>query len=419
MGFCLSKCLPDSDMAAELEAELDETSHSYVQQSTEQSTFGTTSLLAADEVVCLNVIGEGPSGVIYKGSYRGSVVAVKKMKMISLPSKPSARENVEMELEVEATRMGSLRHPNTVLFMGACLQEDYFCIVSEYCTRGSLFNVLHAPKASASSRSRHKRKGSEPLSRAASASTASAPGGTSDPMAKKKVNLKWSLRIRLALGAARGLLYLHSADPPLVHGQLKSTNILVDDSWNAKLADFGTRRVAEAVGFDRSRMDSIDERSALLRWTAPELLKLGEERVHKGAFPSDSTSPQAVDIFSFGLIMWELTTGELPYADMHSNAEISEYVLSGCRPIMKPGQCNIKWAELMARCWSHNPSRRPSAAEIVSSLESISKADAIAQSAKKETRVVNSNRADYRFAEKPRSRSTGPSKFKSNVRVIV
>ncbi|KAF4320510.1 hypothetical protein BBO99_00005534 [Phytophthora kernoviae] len=114
-----------------------------------------------------------------------------------------------------------------------------------------------------------------------------------------------------------------------------------------------------------------------------------------------------------------LTTGELPYLDMHSNAEISEYVLSGCRPIMKPGQCNIKWAELMARCWSHNPARRPSAAEIVSSLESISKADAIAQSAKKETRVVNSNRADYRFAEKPRTRSKGSSKFKSNVRVVV
>ncbi|CAH0473913.1 unnamed protein product [Peronospora belbahrii] len=402
-------------MAAELEAELDESHHSYMQQSTEQSTFGTTSLLAADEVVCLNVIGEGPSGVIYKGSYRGSVVAVKKMKMVSLPSKPSARENVEMELEVEATRMGSLRHPNTVLFMGACLQEDFFCIVSEYCTRGSLFNVLHAPKASPSNR-RHKRKGSEPRSRVDSGS---APGNFNDPMAKKKVNLKWSLRIRLALGAARGLLYLHSADPPLVHGQLKSSNILVDDSWNAKLADFGTRRVAEAVGFDRSRMNSIDERSALLRWTAPELLKLGEERVLKGAFPSDSVSPQTVDIFSFGLIMWELTTGELPYADMHSNSEISEYVLSGCRPIMKPGQCNIKWAELMARCWSHNPSRRPSAAEIVSSLESISKADAIAQSAKKETRIVNSNRADYRFADKPRSRLKGPSKFKSNVRVVV
>ncbi|CAH0487518.1 hypothetical protein KXD40_001564 [Peronospora effusa] len=415
MGFCLSKCLPDSDMAAELEAELDESRHSYVQQSKEQSTFGTTSLLAADEVVCLDVIGEGPSGVIYKGSYRGSVVAVKKMKMISLPSKASARENVEMELEVEATRMGSLRHPNTVLFMGACLQEDYFCIVSEFCTRGSLFNVLHAPKASPSRR--YKNKGSEPVARTHSASSASGPSTTSDAEVKKKVNLKWSLRIRLALGAARGLLYLHSADPPLVHGQLKSSNILVDDSWNAKLADFGTRRVAEAVGFDRSRMNSIDERSALLRWTAPELLRLGEERILKGAFPSDSSSPQAVDIFSFGLVMWELTTGDLPYADMHSNAEISDYVLSGCRPMIKSGQCNIKWAELMARCWSHNPSKRPSAAEIVSSLESVSKADAVAQSAKKETRVVNSNRADYRFADRPRSRSKGPSKFQSNVRV--
>ena len=368
-------------------------------------------------MVCLDVIGEGPSGVIYKGSYRGSVVAVKKMKMISLPCKASARENVEMELEVEATRMGSLRHPNTVLFMGACLQEDYFCIVSEFCTRGSLFNVLHAPKASSSRR--YKRKGSEPLVRTNSASSASGPGNASDPEVKKKVNLKWSLRIRLALGAARGLLYLHSADPPLVHGQLKSSNILVDDSWNAKLADFGTRRVAEAVGFDRSRMHSIDKRSARLRWTAPELLKLGEERILKGAFPSDCASPQAVDIFSFGLIMWELTTGDLPYADMHSNAEISEYVLSGCRPIIKSGQCNVKWAELMARCWSHNPLRRPSAAEIVSSLESISKADAVAQSTKKEARVVNSNRADYRFADRPRSRSKGPSKFKSNVRVVM
>ncbi|KAI9907207.1 hypothetical protein PsorP6_003402 [Peronosclerospora sorghi] len=414
MGLCLSKCLPDSDMAAELEAELDESRHTYVKQATEQSAFGTTSLLAADEVVCLNVIGEGPSGVIFKGSYRGSVVAVKKMRMISLPTKSSARENVEMELEVEAARMGSLRHPNTVLFMGACLQEDYFCIVSEYCTRGSLFNVLHEPKTSAPSRM-NKRKCSELILRTPSSSTDT----TSDTAIKKKVNLKWSLRIRLALGAARGLLYLHSADPPLVHGQLKSTNILVDDSWNAKLADFGTRRVAEAVGFDRNRMNSIDERSALLRWTAPELLKLGEERVHKGAFPSDSASPQAVDIYSFGLIMWELTTSELPYADMHSNAEIGEYVLSGCRPIMKPGQCDIQWAELMTRCWSHNPSKRPSAAEIVSALENISKADAVAQSAKKETRVVNSNRADYRFTDKPRSRSKASSKFKSNVRVVV
>lgn len=181
--------------------------------------------------MCLNVIGEGPSGVIYKGSYRGSVVAVKKMKMM-VASKPAAREHIEMELEVEATRMGSLRHPNTVLFMGACLQGDSFCIVSEYCTRGSLFNVLHSPRSNGSSsassassaaaaatgsgkqRSAH---GSDPMSRSNTVASASEIPGSG----KRKLNLKWSLRLRLALGAARGLLYLHSADPPLVHGQLK------------------------------------------------------------------------------------------------------------------------------------------------------------------------------------------------------
>ncbi|DAZ98728.1 TPA: hypothetical protein N0F65_006760 [Lagenidium giganteum] len=403
------------DMAAELELELDETNRSYHQHQ-EQVAFGTTSLLAADEVVCLNVIGEGPCGVIYKGSYRGSVVAVKKMKMMALPVKPSAREAMEQALEVEATRMGSLRHPNTVLFMGACLQGEYFCIVSEYCTRGSLYNVLHAPKQSSKSHSKEKRSSDPPLSRS---NTANSSGQFSSDGTKKKVNLKWSLRLRLALGAARGLLYLHSADPPLVHGQLKSTNILVDDSWNAKLADFGTRRVAEAVGLDRNRLSSMESDTALLRWTAPELLKLGEERILKGTFPPGTSCPQAVDIYSFGMVMWELTTGEIPFSEMKSNREIKEYVLSGCRPVMKPGQCNMKWAELMARCWSHNAARRPSAAEIVSTLESISKADAQAHSSKKEARVVNSNRADYRFAtDKTRSKTKGTSKFKSNVRVV-
>lgn len=303
--------------------------------------------------------------------------------------------------------------------MGACVQGEYFCIVSEYCTRGSLFNVLHAPKQSPQSSSGKKDKrgaDSQPLSRN------NAPPGSNiinSSDGKKKKPIKWNLQLRLALGAAKGLLYLHSADPPLVHGQLKSTNILVDDSWNAKLADFGTRRVADAMGFDRTRLETMDSGAGLLRWTAPELLKLGEERVLKGNASSGGLCPQAVDVYSFGMVLWELTTGELPFAEMQTNREIREYVLSGCRPVMKPGQCNMQWGELITRCWSHNASRRPTAAEIVSTLESISKTDAKVQSAKKKNKAVNSNRADYRFdPDKPRSRTNGASKFKTNVRLV-
>lgn len=61
----------------------------------------------ADEVMCLDAIGEGPFGTVYEGRYRGSTVAVKKMRMTAMPLKQAARENMEMELEVEATRMGT------------------------------------------------------------------------------------------------------------------------------------------------------------------------------------------------------------------------------------------------------------------------------------------------------------------------
>lgn len=310
--------------------------------------------------------------------------------------------------------MDRLRHPNTVLFMGACVQGEYFCVVSEHCTRGSLFDVLH-PHLSPYKHGLD--KAAPPPSRGGGGSKAPASAGNyhSADGAKKKKGLKWSLQLRLALGAAKGLLYLHSADPPLVHGQLKSSNILVDDSWNAKLADFGTRRVADAMGFDRSRLESMDTNAGLLRWTAPELLKHGEERVLKGNANAGTACPQAVDVYSFGMVLWELTTGEVPFADMQSNREIREYVLSGCRPMMKPGQYNLQWGELITRCWSHNASRRPSAAEIVTTLESISKTDA---KVKKEIRVVNSNRAEYRFdPDKPRSRTNGATRFKSNVRL--
>ncbi|KDO31907.1 TKL/DRK protein kinase [Saprolegnia parasitica CBS 223.65] len=357
MGCWLSRCLPDGTMTANLEEELYEDVGVRATQAP-AVVFGHASLLTADEVSCGPAIGKGESGVVYKASYRGSTVVVKRL-AIPPPNggKPSNRETISAALEMEASRMSSLRHPNTVLFMGAYLNENQFCIVSEYCTRGSLFDVLHEKRNSHGSG----RNGSDPLHVAA---------------------LPWSLRCRLALGAARGLLYLHSADPPLVHGQLKSSNILIDDSWNAKLADFGTRRVAQAV----SAHPKHGNRSIMPRWTAPELLKHGEDYVWHGP------KPQAVDIYSFGIIMWELAMFELPFDDCTNFRDVRSNVLSGQRPSVKPGACPMKWAELMTKCWTHNASRRPSAAEIVSVLEDLSRSELVEKKQSSQSKA-NSRRA--------------------------
>lgn len=109
-----------------------------------------------------------------------------------------------------------------------------------------------------------------------------------------------------------------------------------------------------------------------LRWTAPEILKYGEERVLRGKHLSDESCPQAVDVYSFGIILWELMTGELPFAELKANKEIASVVLSGERPPV-PSKCSLEWQELITRCWSARPSRRPTAADIVSTLENFNK----------------------------------------------
>ncbi|KAF0686683.1 Aste57867_21525 [Aphanomyces stellatus] len=333
-------------MVNQFEAELNE--DVYVDADvlrTKKSTFsGHASLLQADEVTCSHMIGRGDSGIVYKGTYRGSIVVEKRMHMSV--AKPS--ESMEKSLEIVASRMSSLRHPNTVLFMGVCLRDQEFCIVSEYCSRGSLYDILH------SKQHRH---------------------GSGRPVAadvnEKETDLHWSLRCRLALGAARGLLFLHSASPPLVHAQLTSANILVDDSWNAKLADFGTRKVSQAVSATTTKPK--DKGGRLPYWSAPEVLKNGEAAELTGE------NPQGVDVYSFGIVLWELATGEIPFANLATYAELRSYVLSGQRPSIKAGACPMAWTELMAKCWSNKPQRRPSAAEIVTLLEAMSQTEPMMQ----------------------------------------
>ncbi|GMG16643.1 unnamed protein product [Phytophthora fragariaefolia] len=283
-------------------------------------------------------IGEGVA-VVYLGKWRGANVAVK-MKAV-LAALENAADIAEFqqacneEIQAEAEVMRGLCHPNIVLFMEAGFYRGSICIISEYCARGSLRDVLKQ-----------------------------------SPDVK---NLNWPTKLRLALGISHGIQYLHNANPPMIHRDLKSPNVLVDDSWHAKIADFGTLRFSEIVSsaaqlqasqvkVRSSAMTPVVEMTGLVgttRWMAPEVMR--GERIYTSK----------VDIYSLALILWELIEGNLPFENTRWNHEVEDFVLKGVRPNIRSDMCPLRWKLLIVTCWQADPRERPTIQQVINSLQRI------------------------------------------------
>ncbi|KAI3427342.1 hypothetical protein D9Q98_010259 [Chlorella vulgaris] len=281
-------------------------------------------------------IGEGAFGRVYRGEWHATSVAVKLLlPQAQLQDEGSIQQALAQpspvltRLQEEADLMFSLRHPNCVQLMGTCLAPP--CLITEYCSRGSLADCLREAR-------RHPAAAAE---------------------------LPWHRRLAMALDAAKGMLYLHSYQPPIVHRDLKSPNLLVDKDWNVKVADFNLSKI---LGEDHSASQEVTNP----RWLAPEVLQ-GEQ----GTPPSD--------VFGFGVVLWELLTFHLPWcnAPEASNPwQLARLVLGGARlpvppPDLLPGpdvlpegplQCYV---ELMQRCWEANPAERPTFAAIAAQLRDV------------------------------------------------
>lgn len=146
------------------------------------------------------LLGKGSQGEVFQASWRGSNVAVKKIDTRKIDAE------VIREFCKEAEIMRTLRHPTLTLFMGVCLEHPHLCIMTELVPRGSLFDIIQDPHSA----------------------------------------LTWIRCLGIALDVAQGMNYLHSHDPPILHRDLKSLNILVDNNWRAKVADFGMTRIHDA-----------------------------------------------------------------------------------------------------------------------------------------------------------------------------
>ncbi|XP_052182384.1 uncharacterized protein LOC127795023 isoform X2 [Diospyros lotus] len=264
----------------------------------------------------LQELGSGTFGTVYHGKWRGTDVAIKRINDRCFAGKPSEQERMRDDFWNEAIKLADLHHPNVVAFYGVVLDGPGGSVatVTEYMVNGSLRNALQKNE-----RSLDKRK-----------------------------------RLIIALDVAFGMEYLHGKN--IVHFDLKSDNLLVNlrDPHRpiCKVGDLGLSKVKCQTLISGGVRGTLP-------WMAPELLN-----------GSSSLVSEKVDVFSFGIVMWELLTGEEPYGDLHYGAIIGGIVSNTLRPPV-PEPCDPEWRSLMERCWSAEPSERPSFTEIANELRTM------------------------------------------------
>jgi len=153
----------------------------------------------------------------------------------------------------------------------------------------------------------------------------------------------------MALDAAEGMKYLHSREPPIVHRDLKSLNLLVSSDYRVKVADFGLSKPTSGK--------SLNSKVGSLNWCAPEIL------LRRAAY-----TPQS-DVYSFGMVLYELVTHHPPFQGMNP-LQVVRAIDSGDLPKI-PKEIDENLAELIYDCWKNEPEDRPNFTEVVSRLQSL------------------------------------------------
>eukprot|EP01117_Protostelium_nocturnum_P009566 TRINITY_DN3411_c0_g2_i2.p1 TRINITY_DN3411_c0_g2~~TRINITY_DN3411_c0_g2_i2.p1 ORF type:complete len:714 (-),score=214.05 TRINITY_DN3411_c0_g2_i2:702-2843(-) len=269
-------------------------------------------------IKCLQKIGKGTFGEVYRGIWNGTEVGVKFLNSTMM------NEEFMGDFNNEVTIMRGLRHPNILQFLGACTEVPNVCIVMEYMSLGSLYKILHDENPNQL--------------------CVEGQGG------KKRFDQE--VLKRMMLDAARGMNYLHKSVPVIIHRDLKTHNLLVDENWKVKVCDFGLSKILE-VQAEFQLMTACGTPS----WSAPEILR-NEHYTEK------------VDIYSFGIVLWECVTMEDPYLGMAPYQVVLAVGTKGMRPTI-PSDCPPHWASLMRDCWQEIPESRPSFDEVIQRLSLI------------------------------------------------
>ncbi|KAG1346737.1 serine/threonine-protein kinase EDR1 [Cocos nucifera] len=243
-------------------------------------------------------VGIGFFGEVFRGIWNGTDVAIK----VFLEQDLTA-ENME-DFCNEISILSRLRHPNVILFLGACMKPPHLSMVTEYMEMGSLYYLIH--------------------------------------LSGQKKKLSWRRRLKMLRDICRGLMCIHRMK--IVHRDLKSANCLVNKHWTVKICDFGLSRVIADTPLNDNSSAGTPE------WMAPELIR-------------NEPFTEKCDIFSLGVIMWELCTLSRPWEGVPAVQVIYAVAHQGTRLEIPEGPLG----KLIADCWAE-PHERPSCQEILTRL---------------------------------------------------
>ncbi|XP_029454614.1 mitogen-activated protein kinase kinase kinase 9 [Rhinatrema bivittatum] len=264
------------------------------------------------ELVLEEIIGIGGFGKVYRAIWRGEEVAVKAARHDPDEDIGQTIENVRQEAKLFAM----LRHPNIIALKGVCLKEPNLCLIMEFARGGSLNRVL------------------------------------SGKQIPPDILVNWAVQI------ARGMNYLHDeAIVPIIHRDLKSSNLLIlekvenGDLSNKilKITDFGLAREWHRT----TKMSA----AGTYAWMAPEVIR-------------SSMFSKGSDVWSYGVLLWELLTGEVPFRGIDGLA-VAYGVAMNKLALPIPSTCPEPFAKLMDDCWHPDPHSRPSFVNILDQLTRI------------------------------------------------
>ncbi|KAL0319309.1 UNVERIFIED_CONTAM: LysM domain receptor-like kinase [Sesamum angustifolium] len=275
-----------------------------------------------------NLLGHGTYGSVYYGLLRDQEVAIKKM---------TATKTKEFMAEMKV--LCKVHHTNLVELIGYAASGDELFLIYEYAQKGSLRNHLH------------------------------------DPQSKGHTSVSWIMRVQIALDTARGLEYIHEhTKPHYVHRDIKTSNILLDGGFRAKISDFGLAKLVMATNDGE---ESVTRVVGTYGYLAPEYLR-------------DGLATNKSDVYAFGVVLFEMVSGKEAMTRSAERRSLVSIMVAALRNSpdsmtmsslkdhidpnlmdLYPHDCLFKMAMLAKQCVDDDPILRPDMKQVVISLSQI------------------------------------------------